>query len=119
VTAEGRLGEHVGRAEGHMHGALKNWDAANLPRCEECCELLRGAIAELEGAWRAAQEGAPASVAVKKRLYQLRADIGVMIRLVDASTAFCRGLALRIGAAGDEVSAESRTAPPLWSQREA
>jgi len=24
-------------------GALKNWDAANLPRCEECCELLRGA----------------------------------------------------------------------------
>jgi len=119
MTAGALLGEHVGCAESHIRGALENWDAANLPRCEECCELLRGAIVELEGAWRSALEGAPASVPVAKRLYQLRADIGVMIRLVDASTAFCRGLALRIGAAGDEVAAGTRTAPSVWSQREA
>jgi hypothetical protein len=102
-----------------MHGALMNWDAGSLPCCEECCELLRSAIGELEGAWRAAEEGAPASMGTRKRLYQLRADVGLMVRLVDASTAFCRGLALRIGAGGDEVSAESRTVPPFWSQREA
>jgi hypothetical protein len=119
VTAEGQLGEHVGRAESHVRGALKKWDAANLPRCEECCELLRGAIGELEGAWQSAQQGAPASVAVKKRLYQLRADIGVMIRLVDASTAFCRGLALRIGAGGGEVPDDSQAALSAWSAREA
>ena len=119
MTAASQLGERVGRAESSIRGALKNWDAADLPRCEECCELLRAAIGELEGAWRSAQQGAPASAAVKKRLYQLRTDIGVMIRLVDASTAFCRGLALRIGAAGGEVSAESGAAALIVSHREA
>jgi hypothetical protein len=70
----------------------------------------------LEGAWQAAEKGAPASVAVKKRLYQLRADVGVMVRLVDASTAFCRGLALRIGA---EVPGDSRAELSAWSPTEA
>ena len=119
MTAGDQLGEHVGRAESHMHGALKNWDAGSLPHCEECWELLRGAIGELEGAWRAAEKGAPASVAVRKRLYQLRADVGVMVRLVDASTAFCRGLALRIGAVGNEVPGDSPAALSAWSPREA
>jgi hypothetical protein len=73
----------------------------------------------LEGAWRAAEKGAPASAAVKKRLYQLRADVGVMIRLVDASTAFCRGLALRIGAGGDQVLGNLPALPSAWSRSEA
>ena len=119
MTTGDRLGEHVGRAESQVHGALKNWDAGSLPHCEECCELLRRAIGELEGAWQAAEEGAPASVAVRKRLYQLRADVGVMVRLVDASTAFCRGLALRIGAGGNEVQGDSQVALSTWSPREA
>ncbi len=119
MTAADQLGECVGRAESHMHGALKNWDAGSLPRCQECCELLRRAIAELEGAWQAAEKGAPASVAVKKRLYQLRADVGVMVRLVDASTAFCRGLALRIGAGGSQVPGDSQAVGSAWSPREA
>ena len=119
MTAGDQLGEYVGRAESHMHGALKNWDAGSLPRCEECCELLRAAIGQLEGAWQAAEKGAPASVAVKKRLYQLRADVGTMVRLVDASTAFCRGMALRIGASGNEVSAQPQAAPSSWAPREA
>jgi len=119
VTAGDQLGGHVGRAENHMQGALKKWDAGSLPRCEECCELLRKAIGELEGAWRAAEKGAPASVAVKTRLYQLRADVGVMMRLVDASTAFCRGLALRIGAGGNEVPGDSQAVLAAWSSREA
>jgi hypothetical protein len=118
MTAGNQIGEHVGRAETRMHDALKQWDAADLPRCEECCELLRGAITEMEGAWRAAENGALASAGTRKRLYQLRADVGVMIQLVDASTAFCRGLALRIGA-GNGDSAESPTALPLWSRSEA
>ena len=119
MSAADQLGECVGRAESHMHGALKNWDAGSLPRCQECCELLRRAIAELEGAWQAAEKGAPASVAVKKRLYQLRADVGVMVRLVDASTAFCRGLALRIGAGGSQVPGDSQAVGSAWSPREA
>jgi hypothetical protein len=119
MTAADQLGEYVERAGSHMHGALKNWDAGSLPRCEECCELLRTAIGELESAWQAAEKGAPASVAVKKRLYQLRADVGTMVRLVDASTAFCRGMALRIGAGGNEVPGDSQAALSAWSPREA
>ena len=108
MTAGDQLGEYVRRAESHMHGALKNWDAGSLPRCEECCDLLRTAIRELEGAWQAAEKGAPASVALKKRLCRLRADVGTMVRLVDASTAFCRGMALRIGAGANEVPGGSQ-----------
>ena len=59
MTAGDPFGEYVGRAESHVHGALKNWDAGSLPHCEECCELLRRAIAELESAWQAAEKGAP------------------------------------------------------------
>ena len=91
MTTPDQLAECVGRAQSHMQGALKNWDACSLPRCEECCELLRRAIGELESAWQAAEKGVPASAAVKKRLYQLRADVGVMVRLVDAATAFSAG----------------------------
>ncbi len=119
MTAGDQIGEHVGRAQSHVHGALSDWDAGSLPRCEECCELLRRAIGELEGAWKAAENGLPASVAVKKRLYQLRADVGVMIRLVDASTAFCRGLALRIGAGANEVPGDSQAVLSACSPREA
>ena len=119
MTAGGPLGEYVGRAESRLRGALKNWDAGSLPRCEDCCELLRSAIGQLEGAWQAAEKGASASVAVKKRLYQLRADVGTMVRLVDASTAFCRGMAVRIGAGGNEVPGDSQAAPSAWIPREA
>jgi len=119
MMAGDQFGECVGRAENHLHGALKNWDAGSLPRCEECCELLRRAIGELESAWQAAEKGAPASTAVKKRLYQLRADVGVMVRLVDASTAFCRGLALRIGAGASEFPGDSQAALSAWRPTEA
>jgi hypothetical protein len=119
VTAGEQLGQHVGRAESHVRGALSNWDAGSLPRCEECCELLRRAIGELEDAWRAAENGVPASVVVKKRLYQLRADVAVMIRLVDAATAFCRGLALRIGTGGNAVPGDSHAVLSAWGPREA
>ena len=119
MTTGDQLAECVGRAQSHMQGALKNWDACSLPRCEECCELLRRAIGELESAWQAAEKGVPASAAVKKRLYRLRADVGVMVRLVDAATAFCRGLALRIGAGGDEVPGDPQAVLSAWSPREA
>jgi hypothetical protein len=119
VTAADQFGERVGRAQSRVHGALKNWDAGSLPRCEECCELLRGAIGELEGAWQAAEKGTPASAAVRKRLYQLRADVGAMVRLVDASTAFCRGLALLIGAGGNQVPGDSPAGVSAWGPREA
>lgn len=119
MTAGDQFGQHVGRAETHVHGALSNWDATSLPRCEECCELLRRAIGELEDAWQAAENGVPASGVVKKRLYQLRADVGMMIRMVDASTAFCRGLALRIGTGGNAVQGGSHAVLSAWSPREA
>jgi hypothetical protein len=61
VTTPDQLAECVGRAQSHMHSALKNWDACSLPRCEECCELLRRAIGELESAGQAAEKGVPAS----------------------------------------------------------
>jgi len=119
MMAGDQFGECVGRAENHLHGALQNWDAGSLPRCEECCELLRQAIGELESAWQAAEKGARASAAVKKRLYRLRADVGVMVRLVDASTAFCRGLALRIGVGGNQVPGDPHAVLSVWSPREA
>ena len=42
-----------------------------------------------------------------------------MVRLVDAATAFCRGLALRIGAGGNEVPGDPQAVFSVWSPREA
>ena len=57
------------------------------------------AIAELTSVENTMRASAPSSGAVLRgQLRQLRSDAGVMVSLVDASAAFCRGMSLRIGA---------------------
>jgi hypothetical protein len=99
-AAEGLL-ESVTRAQVSVRSALVSWDAGSLQQCEETCVLLRTALADLEAARRVAEEHHLRNCGSGQRqLAGMRADVGVLTRLVDASTAFGRGLALRVTTGG-------------------
>lgn len=102
----------VMRAETHVRNALEHWEAANPHISAECCELLRMAVTDLAEAQQATEQGRVANdESMQKGLGQLRANVNLMARLVDASAAFCRGMALHIGA-GDSDAGESETVAP-------
>jgi len=87
---------HIERAEHHLGNARQSWSAAGGPHCAECLQHLEEAVAEMHQAQTAAAGGGTASEA-KARLRQLQRDINLLSRLVDASIAFYRGLALHSG----------------------
>ncbi len=84
----------IAKAERHVATARERWSAASLVRCEECIEELRKAAAAIETAQTEAGSGTVAPGA-KRRLQRLRGDLEQLAHRVDASLAFCRGLALR------------------------
>lgn len=81
----------LARAEGHVRQARKSWDATSISGCAECAEGLRLAVAEMEGACAAAQQG-PAPAGTQTRLERLGTDVDQLSRLVDSAMAFYRGL---------------------------
>jgi hypothetical protein len=87
---------HIERVEHHMSKARQSWSAANGPRCAECLQNLQEAIDEMHLAQAAAISGSTASEA-NARLRRLQQDVNLLSRLVDASIAFYRGLALHSG----------------------
>jgi hypothetical protein len=100
VRRRGDLEQRVGRAEAHVAAALRVWRADQTSRCDECRLSLQTAIRELEDAGRdAGQVGSIAVAPLRQRLEQLQADVERLTRLVDAATAFCRGMTLTIGPA--------------------
>jgi hypothetical protein len=90
------LFSHIERVEHHVRNARQSWSAAGGPHCAECLQHLEEAIAGMHQAQTAAAGGGNASGA-KARLGRLQQDINLLSRLVDASIAFYRGLALHSG----------------------
>ena len=87
---------HIERVEHHLLKARQSWSAANGPHCAECLQHLQEAIDEMHQAQAAAASGSSASEA-NARLRRLQHDVNLLSRLVDASIAFYRGLALHSG----------------------
>ena len=87
---------HIEGVEHHLGKARQSWSAASGPRCAECLQHLQEAIAGMHQAQTAAANSSAASE-VKARLWRLQRDINLLSRLVDASIAFYRGLALHSG----------------------
>ena len=94
MTEANRLLAHIARAESHVHEARQAWDPTCMDACQECAEALQRAVAEMEAACACATDS-PAAPESKPRLVRLRDEVDVLGRLVDAATAFCRGLELR------------------------
>lgn len=86
----------VEQAEHHVGNARRRWDPASMERCSECIQELQDAVAAMESAQRAAAH-ATSMPELKQRLERLGRDLQTLSRSVDASLAFCRGLALRTG----------------------
>lgn len=79
---------------------LQQWNAADLTKIGASRKLLEYSVRELNMAIDLLRKGDPAmSRGLQPAIANLRRDISTMIRLVNASAAFRRGLALRHGAA--------------------
>jgi hypothetical protein len=106
VTPGKNLRRRIASSEALLRGAIKQWDAVDLARGQQCCTLLNSAIEELEAAKAIAERHSlPGAAALAIQINEIRSEAKGMIRIVDASTAFCRGMAARIGA-GESACAE-------------
>jgi hypothetical protein len=98
MRPRGDLEERVERAQAHVQTALDLWRAAKPGDCDECCLSLEAALGEIKNVRQDVEQGGAFPVApLKKRMKRLTADVNRLTRLVDAATAFCRGMALTIG----------------------
>jgi hypothetical protein len=92
--------ERIAQARACVRQALDQWDATDLVRVEECLNLLRRSVGHLEdGMDRLRQESARPPSNVASSVAALRRDIARMVRVVDACSAFKRGLSLHSGVA--------------------
>ena len=120
MNAAASIQDSVTRAQVSVRSALRDWDAANLRQCELCCETLRAALADLETARRAAERhGVMNCGAVQRQLEGVRTDTRVLMRLVDASTAFGRGLALQVAGSASAAEADARAVMALRTEVQA
>jgi len=93
---------------GELRAALANWDATNLSRMEECCSSFERAVVgltKIRDSISAMDESSKAELLF--HLGELRRESLLMAHLVDASAAFCRGLALTLGRAPDPENVHS------------
>ena len=98
--------ERIYRAQRTVRHACQTWDATNLDRANQCRELLEQAVADLrEAVNMAAAAGTCLPVEARRILTTLQQDSQGMTRLVDACSAFQRGLALRLGHADPNYDA--------------
>jgi len=98
---------HLERARLEIRQALSGWDAADLPRVENSCQLLSAAAGDLrlfESAVRAGD--VPATAELCSTLLAVKKEVIEATRVVDACAAFHRGLAARTGGAPPVYNAE-------------
>jgi hypothetical protein len=106
VTAGSELRRGIASAESSLGRVIDQWDAADLSRGQRCCALLNMAIDELEALQTIAKRRPVADAAeLTVQLHRIRSEATRMIRIVDATTAFCRGMAASFGA-GESACAE-------------
>lgn len=105
MSGEAGVLARITAAEGHIRNARQSWDPSSLSACAECAEQLQQATSAMQAAVEATAAG-PTPSGTRARLERLRSEVEVLSRLVDAATAFNRGLALRATSAeiiGSEV----------------
>jgi hypothetical protein len=98
---------HLDRARKGIREALAQWDAANLPKVEQSCQLLAAAANELrvfESAVRSG--GVPATPELCATILAVKQEVMQATRVVDACVAFHRGMAARTGDAPPVYNAE-------------
>jgi len=84
-----------------VRAALDGWDATDLTQVDSCRVLLEQSVSdlqELEANLQTYPAGMPQDSIAD--IDALKQDIAMMVRLVDAGSAFYRGVALRLGDAG-------------------
>lgn len=94
--------ERIQRARRGAQRAVELWDATDLSKIRQCQELLQQAAADLRAVVDAA---GPAPAEARVEMAALRRDANRLVRLVDACSAFQRGLILRAGGAAQEYDA--------------
>jgi hypothetical protein len=98
---------HLDRARAGIREALAGWDAADLARVENCCQLLSTALGDLRVFESAVRSGEiPASGELCSTLMAVKQEVVQATRVVDACVAFHRGLAARTGGAPPVYNAE-------------
>ena len=107
--------EHARRC---LREALERWKAADLRRVHETRDLLEQSVTHLKMAIDLLVSGTSiVTCDLQPKIASLRSDISSMIRLVDACSAFHRGLLLRGGGltpaydASGEIVTESENVP--------
>ncbi len=99
--------EHAGES---VRQALEQWNAADHHRVEKSRKLLERSVEALRTAIDLLREGDPSmNEGFQPAIENLRHDISSMIRLVDACSAFRRGMALRKGLALPAYDASGQT----------
>jgi hypothetical protein len=102
--------ERIHSARQSVRHAVETWDGMDVERVNRCRALLEDSVAELKAAAASAAGGhAAIPAAARRELADLKRDVGTMIRVVDACSAFQRGLALRSGRADPNYDASGLT----------
>jgi hypothetical protein len=105
MTEQTAIGQIVDARE-VTRQALELWDATDMSRICQCQELIGRASSGLASV----NDSGVSSIAASMRLeiMRLREDAGRLIRLVDASSAFQRGLRLCSGSTEPEYGVSGR-----------
>lgn len=88
----------IDRARHGVREALQQWNAADLESVQESRKLLEQSAGALKVAIDLLRNGdSNMTMDLQPVIAKLRRDISTMIRLVDASAAFHRGISIRLG----------------------
>ena len=98
---------HLERARSGIRQALTGWNAADLPRVQDSCQLLAAAAVDLRLFESAVRTGeVPATPELCDAVLAVKKEVVKATRVVDACVAFHRGLAARTGGAPPVYNAE-------------
>ena len=90
--------------------AVQQWNAADFKRVSNSRRLLEQSVADIRMGIDLLRNGASTMTNdFQPMIVALRRDISMMVRLVDACSAFHRGLALRRGGVAPAYDATGRT----------
>ena len=102
----------VSQAAAKVRRALALWDASNLDRAEAGREILRRAALDLTFAEQSLVKGGVASAAeLTPMLVELKHDLKALTRLIDACSAFHRGLLVRLNGSASSYDASGNAVP--------
>jgi hypothetical protein len=98
---------HLERARHGIRQVLAQWDAADLSKVIESCQLLSAAAGDLRLFENAVRDGEiTATPELCSAILEVKQDVVQATRVVDACVAFHRGLAARTGDAPPVYNAE-------------